>query len=77
MLSATTFPQFVDQVRRCFVENPALHVRFTDLAGLAGIPPSVCAAAVAVLINQQFLCWRDDKLARADVAMERVNRRTA
>jgi hypothetical protein len=71
------FAQLVHRIRTLFLDDPLLELRFTDLPHRVHASAAACAAAIAVLINEGFLAWWDDRLTRADARPRRVERRTA
>jgi hypothetical protein len=75
--SPIAFPELVQRVRALFLENPNARFSFTQLCRFAGVPAPACAAAVAVLVNEGFIVWRDDALCRPALAAPVVKRRTA
>lgn len=77
MVPPTRFLIVVEHIRNLFHANRDLCTSVVSISK-RGVPGAVCRAAVASLVNCGFLrLTDDDRLMRADAAVDRPERRTA
>jgi hypothetical protein len=75
MVNPSEFLNAIRRVKACYMEDPGLAVRLSDLARLIGIPIEVCTAAVKVLDTEGVLQRRRNDQWVRSADMEAPRRR--